>query len=134
MLERGVEQPVGQVARERGPDEDPERAGVVGDQQYPGSGQQGLGALPGAEYPGCRSSAQPCANTSRACGPASRIVVRVADTGTTDRPRVRLHVGVPGAEQTGDPVDRQPFDHVDVLAAAVVPPPGIALGVLVGQH
>ena len=49
-------------------------------------------------------------------------------------PRVRLHVGEPGPEQRLDPVDRELLDHVDVLAAAVVAAPGIALGVLVGQH
>jgi hypothetical protein len=48
--------------------------------------------------------------------------------------RVRLHVGVLGAEQRRQPVDGQLLDHVNVLAAAVVPPAGIALGVLVGQH
>ena len=31
-------------------------------------------------------------------------------------------------------VDGQPFDDIDELAAAVVAPAGIALGVLVGQH
>ena len=50
------------------------------------------------------------------------------------RTRVRLHVGVLGAEQRLQPVDGQLLDDVDVLAAAVVPPAGVALGVLVGQH
>ena len=50
------------------------------------------------------------------------------------RAGMRLHVGVLGAEQLFDPVDRQPFDHVDVLAAPVIAAAGVALGVLVGQH
>ena len=50
------------------------------------------------------------------------------------RAGVRLDVGVPGAEQGLDPVDRELLDHVNVLAAAVVALPRIALGVLVGQH
>ena len=48
--------------------------------------------------------------------------------------RVGLHVGVLGAEQFLGPIARQILDHVDVLAAAVVPPAGIALGIFVGQH
>ena len=39
-----------------------------------------------------------------------------------------------GAEQGLDSVDRQLLDDVDVLAAAVVAPARVALGVLVGQH
>ena len=50
------------------------------------------------------------------------------------RAGVRLHVGVLGAEQRLDPVDRELLDDVDVLAAAVVAPARVALGVLVGQH
>ena len=50
------------------------------------------------------------------------------------RPRVGLHVGGLGAEQRLHPVDRQPLDHVDVLAAAVVAPARVALRVLVGEH
>ena len=50
------------------------------------------------------------------------------------RARVRLHVGELGAEQTLDPVDGQLLDDIDVLAAAVVTPARVALGVLVGQH
>ena len=50
------------------------------------------------------------------------------------RARVRLHVGELGAEQRLHPVDRQLLGDVDVLAAAVVPPARVALGVLVGQH
>ena len=48
--------------------------------------------------------------------------------------RMRLHVGVFRAEQCGHAVDGELLDHVDVLAAAVVAPARIALGVLVGQH
>ena len=48
--------------------------------------------------------------------------------------RVRLHVGVLGAEQLLGPVAGQVFDDVDVLAAAVIAPAGIALGVFVRQH
>lgn len=47
--------------------------------------------------------------------------------------RVRLHVGVLGAEQGLHPVDGDLLDHVDVLAAAVVAAAGVALGVLVRQ-
>ena len=50
------------------------------------------------------------------------------------RAGVRLDVGVLGAEQGLDPVDRELLDHVDVLAAAVVALARVALGVLVGQH
>ena len=50
------------------------------------------------------------------------------------RAAVRLDVGVLGAEQLLGPVAGQVLDHIDVLAAAVVPPAGIALGILVGQH
>ena len=45
-----------------------------------------------------------------------------------------LHVGVRRPEETGEPVDGQLLDDVDVLAAAVVAATRIALGVLVGQH
>ena len=47
------------------------------------------------------------------------------------RPRVGLDVGEGGAEQLLGTVDGQLLDHVDVLAAAVVAPPRVALGVLV---
>jgi hypothetical protein len=49
------------------------------------------------------------------------------------RARVRLHVGVLGTEEPGQPVDGQLLDDVDVLAAAVVAPARVALGVLVRQ-
>ena len=49
------------------------------------------------------------------------------------RAGVGLHVGVLGAEQLLDAVDRELLDDVDVLAAAVVALAGVALGVLVGE-
>ena len=65
-------------------------------------------------------------------------VARGGDRGEDRRVRartgVRLHVGVLGAEQALGPVDRQLLGDVDVLAAAVVAAPGVALGVLVGEH
>ena len=47
---------------------------------------------------------------------------------------VRLHVGVLGAEEFLRSSDGQALDFVDVLSACVIPLPGVALGVLVGQH
>src|SRR5690606_16060421 len=49
------------------------------------------------------------------------------------RPRMRLDVGVVGAEQLPGAIDRQLLGDVHVLAAAVVALAGIAFGVLVGQ-
>ena len=49
------------------------------------------------------------------------------------RAGMRLHVGMLGAEQLLRSLDGQALDLVDVLAAAVVPLPGIAFGVLVRQ-
>ena len=46
---------------------------------------------------------------------------------------VRLHVGVLGAEELLGPVARQVLHHVAELAAAVVAPPRVALGVFVGK-
>ena len=46
---------------------------------------------------------------------------------------MRLHVRVLGAEQLLGPVDGQLLGHVDELAAAVVAPARVALGVLVGE-
>jgi hypothetical protein len=46
---------------------------------------------------------------------------------------MRLDVGEAAVEQALGALDRQRFGNVDVLAAAVVAPSGIALGVLVGQ-
>ncbi|MNM14001.1 hypothetical protein D3C81_242030 [compost metagenome] len=50
------------------------------------------------------------------------------------RARVRLDVGVTGAEQCLGPVDGQLLDHIDMLATAVVALARVALGILVGQH
>ena len=50
------------------------------------------------------------------------------------RAGVGLDVGVLGPEQLLGPVDRQLLGDVDVLAAAVVAPARVPLGVLVGQH
>ena len=50
------------------------------------------------------------------------------------RARVRLHVGVVGAEERLGARDRQRLGHVHELAAAVVALAGIALGVFVGEH
>jgi hypothetical protein len=49
------------------------------------------------------------------------------------RAGVRLHVGVLRPEQRAGAVDRELLGDVDMLAAAVVAPAGIALGVLVGE-
>ena len=72
-----------------------------------------------------------------ALGQAGRL-----DAGGEDRPerdevgvdaRVRLHVGVRGAEQLAGVLGGQRLDGVDVLAAGVEPVPDRALGVLVGE-
>src|SRR5215468_10305815 len=47
---------------------------------------------------------------------------------------MRLHVGEGAAEQFCHALDRQPLDHVDELAAAIVALAGQALRVLVGQY
>ena len=49
------------------------------------------------------------------------------------RARIGLYVGILGAEQGLEPVDRQLLDDINVLAATVIAFAGIALGVLVGQ-
>ncbi len=59
---------------------------------------------------------------------------RVVDGRVGLRAGVRLHVGVLGAEQRLGAVDRELLGDVDPLAAAVVAPAGVALGVLVRQH
>ena len=59
---------------------------------------------------------------------------RVVDGGVRLGARVGLDVRVLGAEQGLGSVDRELLGDVDMLAAAVVPLAGIALGVLVGQH
>ena len=50
------------------------------------------------------------------------------------RPGVRLHVGERAVEELPGAGDGQALGHVDMLAAAVVAPSGIALRVLVGEH
>ena len=50
------------------------------------------------------------------------------------RPGVGLHVGVLGPEQCRQAVAGQVLDLVDDLVPPVVAAPGVALGVLVGQH
>ena len=47
---------------------------------------------------------------------------------------VRLHVGEGAVEQLPRAGDGEALGHVDILAAAVVAPRGIALRVLVGEH
>ena len=49
-------------------------------------------------------------------------------------PGMGLHVGVVGPEEGGGTVPGQVLDLVDDLVAAVVALPGVALGVLVGEH
>src|SRR6266851_1272144 len=49
------------------------------------------------------------------------------------RARMRLHIGPRRAEQLLRALDRDRLGHVDVLAAAVVAPPGIAFGILVRE-
>src|SRR5438876_835881 len=67
------------------------------------------------------------------------VVVTKSEHGAVDlhvrlRARVRLHVGVVGAEDLLGALDRQRLAAVDVLAAAVVALPGVALGVLVRER
>ena len=50
------------------------------------------------------------------------------------RARMRLNVRVFGAEELRGSVDRQPFDAVDILAAAVVAFSRIAFGILVREN
>ena len=64
----------------------------------------------------------------------ARLQQRVVDGGVGLRARVRLDVGVLGAEQRLRAVDRELLDDVDVLAAAVVALARVALGVLVREH
>ncbi len=49
-------------------------------------------------------------------------------------PAVGLHVGVLGAEQGLGALDGERLDLVHDFAALVVAPPGVPLGVLVGEH
>ena len=71
--------------------------------------------------------------------PSERIVSPGSSTAEVDghvrlRARVRLDVGVLGSEELLRAVDRELLDLVDDLAAAVVAPARIALGVLVRRH
>ncbi len=59
---------------------------------------------------------------------------REVDREVRGRARVRLHVGVVGAEQGLRAIDAQLLDAIDVLLALVVALAGIALAVLVGEH
>ena len=47
---------------------------------------------------------------------------------------MRLHVGVIGAEELLDPVNRQALGNIHIFAAAVVALGWVALGIFVGQH
>ena len=47
---------------------------------------------------------------------------------------MRLHIGELAAEQFGDAIDRKLLGDIDELAAAVIAPARIALGIFVGQH
>ncbi len=47
---------------------------------------------------------------------------------------MRLNIGEAAIEQRLGPLDRQAFGNVDKLAATVIAPTGIALGVFIGQH
>ena len=83
----GVGDPGDHVGRERWADEDPVRRLVrQRDEKDVRASQQGLGASAGAEPRGSRSIEQPCSRIARARGPASEIVVRPADTSTTEPP------------------------------------------------
>jgi hypothetical protein len=64
----------------------------------------------------------------------ARLEQRVVGGGVRLRARVRLDVRVVGAEDRLGALDRERLGDVDVLAAAVVALPRIALGVLVRQH
>ena len=50
------------------------------------------------------------------------------------RAGMRLHVGEGAVEQALGAVDREALGDVDELAAAVIAPAGIALGIFVGEH
>jgi hypothetical protein len=50
------------------------------------------------------------------------------------RPGMWLDVGMLGAEKPLGTISRQILDDVHMLAAPVVPPPGITFGILVGEH
>jgi hypothetical protein len=63
----------------------------------------------------------------------ARVEEREVDGHVGLRAGVRLHVGVLGSEQLLRAIDRELLDLVDDLAAAVVAPAGISLGVLVRE-
>ena len=50
------------------------------------------------------------------------------------RAGMRLHVGEAAIEQLAGALDRELLGDVDKLAAAVIAPAGIALGIFVGEH
>ena len=50
------------------------------------------------------------------------------------RARMRLDIGKSAAEEPLGAIDRQLLGDIDKLAAAVIAPPRIALGVFIGQH
>jgi hypothetical protein len=50
------------------------------------------------------------------------------------RAGMRLHIGKAAAEELLGAVDGQLLGDIDELAAAVIAPAGIALGVFVGEH
>ena len=64
----------------------------------------------------------------------ARLDQREVRRGVGLRARVRLHVGVVGAEQFLGAIDGELLGDVDELAAAVVALARIAFGVLVGEH
>ena len=64
----------------------------------------------------------------------ARLDERVQHGGVGGRARVRLDVGVPGAEEGLGALDGDGLGDVDLLAAAVVALAGVPLRVLVRQH
>ena len=77
------------------------------------------------------------------CPPEARSMARKVSPGCRSArktawlawlPEFGLHVGEARAEELAGPLDRQRLGHVDELAAAVVAPARIALGVLVRHH
>ena len=47
---------------------------------------------------------------------------------------IRLHIREFAVEEPGDALNREAFGDVDELAAAIIAPAGIALGIFVGQN
>ena len=64
----------------------------------------------------------------------ARLHQRHEHFGIGRRAGMRLHVGEAAAEQFGHPLDREPLDNVDELAAAVIALARQAFGIFVGQH